>query len=114
MTMRRVNGTTTTGLSALVGVALGAGCASAEMKSTWADPGARGAELSKVAVLVMHKDEGIRRMAEDEAAKQIPMARVVPSYRVLANVDPEDTEAVKDEIKAQGFDGVLVMRLAGI
>ena len=48
-----------------------ASCASTKMTSTWTDPSAKGASLSKVAVMAMTKDPGLRRMAEDTAASQL-------------------------------------------
>jgi len=104
-----------TGMAALMGVA---GCASTEMTSTWTDPSAQGAALSKIAVLSMSKDPGIRRMVEDsmaqEMSKRLETAQVVPGYRVLEGIDLGDREAVKRTLRSQGFDGVLINRLAGV
>jgi hypothetical protein len=90
------------------------GCASTDMTSTWTDPAAKGASLSKVAVVCLTKDEGLRRMAEDTAASQLKGAQAVPSYQVLGDTDIKDREAVKAKLKEQGFQGVLLMRLAGV
>ena len=51
-------------------IALAMGCATTEMTSTWTDPSAKGAALSKIAVVCLTKDAGLRRVAED-AAKQL-------------------------------------------
>jgi hypothetical protein len=99
--------------AALAGLGIAAGCASTKMTSTWTDPAAKGSELSKVAVIAMAKDEGLRRMAEDEVAQEIKGAQVVPSYQVLGDTDLQDKEAVKAKLREEGFDGVLVMRMAG-
>lgn len=102
---------------ALLGLAMAvavASCASTEMTSTWTDPGAKGASLSRIAVVCLTKDPGIRRMAEDAAASQITGAQAVPSYEVLGDTDLRNREAVKAKMLAQGFQGVLVMRMAGI
>jgi hypothetical protein len=90
------------------------GCASTEMTNTWTDPSAKGASLSKVAVVCMTKDEGLRRMAEDAAAAQLQGAQAVPSYRVLGDTDLKDRAAVKAKLMEQGFQGVLMMRMAGV
>jgi hypothetical protein len=90
------------------------GCASTDMTSTWTDPAARGASLSKVAVVCLTKDPGLRRMAEDAAAAQLKGAQAVPSYQVLGDANLQDREAVKAMLKQQGFQGVLLMRLAGV
>ena len=106
-----------TGAWALGGLALAAlvaGCASTDMTSTWTDPTARGAALSKVAVVCLTQDQGLRRMAEDTAAAQMAGAQAIPSYQVLGDTDLKDREAVKGKLRAAGFNGVLVMRLAGV
>jgi hypothetical protein len=90
------------------------GCASTDMSSTWTDPAAKGASLSKVAVVCMTKDQGLRRMAEDAAASQLKGAQAVPSYQALGDTNPKDKEAVKAKLKEQGFEGVLVMRVTNV
>jgi hypothetical protein len=98
-----------------LGLALAAmGCASTEMTSTWTDPAAKGASLSKVAVVCMTPAPGLRRMAEDAAASKLQGAQAVPSYQVLGDTNLRDLEAVKAKLMEQGFQGVLLMRLAGV
>jgi hypothetical protein len=104
-------------ISALGGLAIAAmsaGCASTEMTSAWTDPSARGAALSKVAVVCLTKDPGLRRMAEDAAAAQLAGAQAAPSYQVLGDTDLRNRESVKNMLMTAGFDGVLIMRLAGV
>jgi hypothetical protein len=101
----------TAGLSIVL---LAMGCASTEMTSTWTDPSAKGAAMSKIAVVCLTKDEGLRRMAEDTAASKMTGAQATPSYQVLGDTDLKDRDAVKTKLKAAGFNGVLVMRLAGV
>jgi hypothetical protein len=91
-----------------------AGCASTDMTSTWTDPSAKGASLSKVAVVAFARDPGLRRMAEDSAAQQLAGAQAVPSYQVLGDTDLKDRDAVKAKLSEQGFQGVLLMRMAGV
>ena len=99
----------------LLAVALGVvGCATTEMTSTWTDPTARGASMSRIAVIALSKDPGLRRMAEDTAASQMRGAQAVPSYQVLGDADLRNREVVKAKLQAQGFQGVLVMRMAGV
>ena len=90
------------------------GCASTDMSSTWTDPSAKGASLSKVAVIAFAKDPGLRRMAEDSAAQHLVGAQAVPSYQVLGDTDLKDRDAVKAKLNEQGFQGVLLMRMAGV
>jgi hypothetical protein len=90
------------------------GCASTQMTDTWTDPTAKGAAMSKIAVVCMTKDPGLRRIAEDTTASQMSGAQAIPSYQVLGEADLKDREAVKTKLKAAGFNGVLVMRLASV
>jgi hypothetical protein len=90
------------------------GCASTEMTGTWTAPGAPGAALSRIAVIAMTQQEGLRRMAEDAAAAQLSGAQAVPSYQVLGDVDMHDAQAVNEKLEALGFQGVLVMRLTRV
>jgi hypothetical protein len=111
------NRKTLAAISALGGLAiaaLAASCASTEMTSSWTDPSARGAALQKVAVVALTKDPGLRRMAEDTAASQLTGAQAVPSYQVLGDADLRNREAVKNMLLTAGFDGVLIMRMAGV
>jgi len=101
-------------VAAWVLAVVGVSCASTKMTSTWTDPSARGAELSKVAVIYMVKDPSLRRIAEDTAAANLSGAQAVPSYRVLSNVDLQNREAVEQQLASHGFQGVLVMHLAGV
>ncbi len=103
---------TTVGLT----IALAMGCATTEMTSTWTDPGAKGKMLSKVAVICMAKDPGLRRQAEDAAASQLQMkgAQGIASYQILGEVDLKDREAVKAKLRDAGVDGALVMRMTGV
>ena len=113
----RVNQKVHAGISALGALAiaaLAASCATTEMTSTWTDPTAKGAALSKVAVVCLTKDPGLRRMAEDTAASQMTGAQAIPSYQVLGDTDLKDREGVKTRLRAAGFNGVLIMRLAGV
>jgi hypothetical protein len=90
------------------------GCGSTGLATTWTEPSAKGASLSRVAVVCMTPDPGLRRIAEDAAAYQLVGAQAVPSHRALGDVDPNDREAVEAKLRQLGFQGVLVMRLARV
>jgi hypothetical protein len=89
-------------------------CASTEMTSTWTDPSAKGASLSKVAVICLTKDAGLRQMAESTAAGNLKGADAVPSYRILGDTDLKNGDAVKAKLAAQGFQAALVMRVTSV
>jgi len=94
--------------------ALAASCASTEMTSTWTDPAAKGAALSKIAVVCMTKDAGLRRIAENTTASKLAGAQAIPSYQILGDTDLKDLDAVKSKLRAAGINGVLAMRMTGV
>lgn len=110
----RSRGGISAALAGLTIATLAASCATTNMSSTWTDPAAKGAALSKIAVVCMTKDPGLRRTAEDTAASQMTGAQAIPSYQLLGDADLKDREAVKTKLRAAGVNGVLVMRLAGV
>jgi hypothetical protein len=89
-------------------------CASTEMTSTWTDPAAKGASLSKVAVICLAKDPGLRRMAENTAAANLKGADAVPSYQVLGDTDLKNRDLVKAKLSTLGFQAALIMRVASV
>ena len=101
-------------IGALLLATLVASCASTEMTSTWTDPSAKGASLSKIAVVALTKDPGLRRMAEDTTAQKLAGAAAIPSYQILGDTDVKDLEAVKGKFRASGINAVLVMRETGV
>jgi hypothetical protein len=107
---------TSAALGGLALAAVVASCATTEMTNTWTDPAAKGAALSKVAVICMTKDPGLRRQGEDSAAAQLQQqgARAIASYQLLGDTDLKDREAVKTKLKAGGIDGVLVLRVTHV
>jgi hypothetical protein len=94
--------------------ALVASCSSTNMTSTWTDPAAKGAAMSRIAVICLTRDPGLRRMAEDTAASHMANAQAIPSYQLLSDTDLQDRETVKSKLRAAGVNGVLVMRMAGV
>ena len=101
-------------LGTLTLAAFVASCASTEMSKTWTDPTAKGASLSKIAVVALTKDPGKRRMFEDATASKLAGAQAVPSYQILGDTDLKNLEAVKAKLHAAGMNGVLVMRMTGM
>jgi hypothetical protein len=114
MTMNRTGHARIWALGGITLAALVASCASTDMTSTWTDPNAKGAALSRVAVIALTKDPGLRRMAEDTTAANLKGAQAVASYNILGDADLKDREAVKAKLKAAGMNGVLVMRMTGV
>jgi hypothetical protein len=97
----------------LVGVAASwVGCSNTQIEQTWKDPAVK-PTLTKVAVVCLSREEGLRRMCEDETVQQMGTGTVLQSYVALGDVPLGDREAVKARLRSQGFDGVLMMRFAG-
>lgn len=89
-----------------------AACASTSIEQQWRAPQAT--QLHRVATVMRSSDITVRRAAEDDMAQQLRTRGVdaVPGYRILSDQDYHDREAAKARLRAAGFDGVIVMRLA--
>jgi hypothetical protein len=86
-------------------------CATTRLTSSWKEPTAGKLDFKKVLVLVLSKDESIRRVAEDEVVRQIKSATAVPSYNLFLADDLREGERAKAKVQEEGFDGAVVMRL---
>jgi hypothetical protein len=67
----------------------------------------------KILVMGLLKDESTRRIAEDKMVAAFKNVTAVQSYSYL---QPSDTirSEVEDKLKKDGFDGVVIMRLADV
>ena len=93
-------------------------CASDPFVSTWKAPDATPLEFkgSKVAAVVMMKNEASRRAAEDALAREITArgAQGVPMYTILAEGKPENEAAARAALEQAGVVGAVVMRPVGV
>src|SRR3954452_15080809 len=93
------------------------GCSpSTKIEKTWTDPSFTPASVQafkKVLVMGLLKDESTRRIAEDKMVAAFKNVQAIQSYSYL---QPTDTvrNMVEDRLKKDGFDGVVVMRLANV
>jgi hypothetical protein len=98
----------------VLAVAAFVGCATTGFSSTWRNPEAQPlrVEGSKVAALVMAKNEATRRASEDALAREITAqgAQGVPMYSIAPVTDEAKTRAALEQ---QGFAAVVVMRPVG-
>jgi hypothetical protein len=90
-------------------------CASSGgLVSSWRAPDAEPLHLrgSKVAAVVMMKDETSRRQAEDTLAHQITArgALGIPMYSLLPNGSPENEDSARAAAEKAGLQGLVVMR----
>jgi len=92
------------------------GCGpSTKIEKSWADPSlASGPKpFNKVLVIGLLKDESTRRIAEDKMVSAIKVSTAVQSYVYLLPTDTKDNTAeVGERMKKDGFDGIVIMRLA--
>ena len=97
---------------ALVGML--AGCASTtQFTNLWRDPAWSQPPIKKMFVVALRKDPIRRRMWEDGLVGALGRHGVeaVPSYRLFPDAAP-DTQQVIEQVRGEGYDGVLVsMRL---
>jgi hypothetical protein len=90
-----------------------ASCATTTILSTWKKPGVSQLSFQKVVVIVPVRDGAMRRSAEDRLVAALAPTPAVPSYQVLTKPGSTDDE-LKAAVKAGGFDGALVMRVASV
>ena len=89
---------------------------STQLSKSWMDPSVKASTwkpFKKVLTMGLVKDEGTRRMIEDKLAAQLPAGRAIPSYSYLTAADTVDAQVEAKLIK-DGFDGVILMRLANV
>jgi hypothetical protein len=91
-------------------------CASTGLVSSWKAPDAQPlkGEGSKVATVVMTKNEAARRAAEDALAREITArgGQGVPMYSILPGSN-ENEAAAKSALEKAGINAVVVLRPVG-
>ena len=92
---------------------LAMGCATTQIQSSWKDPSADAIHFQKVVVFALAKDPSTRRIAEDELVRGSTSGTMVASHTFVSDAELGDVPAVKQKVKAQGFDGAVVMRPVG-
>jgi len=91
---------------------LAAACSSTSIINSWKAPDATltPEQYKKVLVVVLAKDENARKVAEDKIVSNYKALNV--SYPVFTIKQlGEDTLKVKNLVKEQGYDAIVVMRL---
>lgn len=89
---------------------------STKIEKTWTDPSftpSTTTQFHKVLVMALLKDESSRRIAEDKMVAAMKNVKAVQSYSYLQGVDTS-RGSVEAKLKQDGFDGVVVMRLANV
>ncbi len=91
-------------------------CSSTQIISSWKEPNKKVEveKLNKVLVLALFKDESTRHKTEDHMVGFLGGKGVV-SYNYLdANFDKANESLLRDQIKADGFDAAVTMRLVDV
>jgi hypothetical protein len=92
-------------------------CATTSFVSTWKAPDAAPLQVSgsKVAAVVMLRNEAARRAAEDALAREISArgAQGVPMYTIQPDARPDNEQAVRAAVDGAGVAGAVVMRPVG-
>jgi hypothetical protein len=92
-------------------------CATTGFVSTWKAPDATPLQLSgsKVAAVVMIRNEAARRAAEDALAREITArgAQGVAMYTIQPEARPDNEQAVRAAVEGAGVAGAVVMRPVG-
>jgi hypothetical protein len=105
------------GLGVVVLAAIGlTSCGGTSLRTSWRDPQYQGGPLKKIAVLVIDRDANRRRFAEDLIVQNLPAGtQATPGYLIFgtSGAQPDKTK-IKDRLIADGYNGALVARLAGI
>jgi hypothetical protein len=93
------------GLIGLIG-----GCASSSLVDKWYDSGFQAPPLTKMLVIAVGKNAAKRRIWEDAFSKGLAEHGVTAtqSYSLFAEAPP-DTDQVAATVKANGFDGIVVI-----
>jgi hypothetical protein len=88
-------------------------CASTRVTDSWKDPAATPFEFKKVVVIAISSDQSVRRLVEDELARQITRAQAVPAYQVLGDDEVRDVSRVRAKLAEAGFDAAVTFRIIG-
>jgi len=89
------------------------GCSTTFVSSHWKDPAlTQPLHFNRIAALAVHGDGTIRRVAEDEMARQIGSS-AVPAYTIITDEDRQDVDRIKARLQAAGVDGAVSMKLLG-
>ena len=93
-------------------VLLAAACGTTRVTSEWRDEAFGSVPFRKVLVVFQNADASLRRVAEDEMARDIPNA--TPAHAVLRDDELDDAARVKARVRSLGFDTSVVMRVVGV
>ena len=90
-----------------------ASCASTSLTSAWKDPAYNGGGFRRLLVVGVTESPTNRRVFEDEFSRALRAAGVdaIASYTVIAQDGRIDEAVLKNTVRKQGLDGVVMTRL---
>src|ERR1700710_2686034 len=91
-------------------------CSTPRIVNSWRDPSVTidTASLNKFMVAALLKNQTVRRQVEDQMAAMVP-GKAIQSYKEFGMDELKDNEEVyNQQLKAKGFDGIVMMRIASI
>lgn len=101
-------------LALLSALTVGA-CTSTGVAESWVDPGTRQLpRFQKVFVAYLGTDAAAQRLAEDSIAAHLSAPAVLKCYELFPDAQGLDPVKVKDDLRAQGCDGAVMMRIARV
>jgi hypothetical protein len=92
------------------------GCSTIRLTDYWMDPAFKGPTLQKYLVISLASKTGNRIILEDNFVRQIKKtgAAAVASYKILPPDGTVNKDVIRAAIEGQGFDAVIIGRLAGV
>jgi hypothetical protein len=92
-----------------------AACSATRLGDVWKDPGYAGGPLHDLVVFVLGTDDAVRRLAEDEFVRRLPMrTRGIASYGIVPAAERGDVDKLRARLRSARFDGAIVARLVGV
>ena len=100
----------------LSGIILYASCTSTRITSSWREPDKKVVinQLNKLLVVAMFNNETNRHKAEDQMAGYLGGKGVVSYNYLEEHFNKNNEDALRDKIKADGFDAAVTMRLIDV
>jgi len=89
-----------------------ASCATTDIADIWKDPGIAQVPFRKILVVFQNADPEVRRDLENVMARDIPGATA--SHRLFPGRPEGTLEVVKERVRDEGYDSVVIMRLSGV
>ncbi len=93
------------------GLALTA-CASTSLVQSWKAPEAGPLRFNKVLALAVLNNESVRTLAEDSLRANLKGVQAVQGYKLVSTAELGNLQGLKARLLQEGFDGVVVLRLA--